>query len=181
MSPKGKYGRPWVDHKTKVLLRKRDRAYKKWKKSGDSGHQQELKDLKRQAQCQLRRNYWTHTARLIEDSTADGSRPSKAFWSYVKARGTEPSTVSPLKVDGRLITDARGQAEALNSQFQSAFSKKYPFSPEEFESRTGLSLSPDGPTCDTITIHEAGVRKLLRNLKTRKAPGPDGITPKILK
>ena len=181
VSPKAKYGKPWVDQKTKVLLRKRDKAYKTWKKSGDPGHLNDLKELKRQAQRQLRRNYWTHTSRIIEDSTADGSRPSKAFWGYVKAKCAEPSSVSPLKVEGKLVTDAKGQAEVLNSQFQSAFSKAYLFSPDEFEARTGLSLSPVGPTCDTITIHDAGVRKLLKNLKTRKAPGPDKITPKILK
>ena len=181
VSPREKYGKPWVDHKTKVLLRKRDRAYKKWKKSGDPGHLQDLKNLKRQSQRQLRRSYWTHTSNIIQHSTADGGRPSKAFWSYVKAKKTESSTVSALKEDGRLITDAKELAETLNRQFQSVFSTPRPFTPEEFEYRTGLSLSPNSPTCNTITIHEAGVRKLLKNLKTRKAPGPDQITPKILK
>ena len=34
---------------------------------------------------------------------------------------------------------------------------------------------------NSITIKEEGVKKLLKNLKTSKAPGPDGITPRILK
>ena len=178
---KAKYGKPWVDYKTKVLIRRRDRVYKKWKKSGNPEHLQELKQLKREVQRQLRRNYWTHTARLFQDTTEEGGRVPKAFWGYVKAKKTEPSNISPLKVDGRLVTDAEGQAEILNRQFQSAFSKKAPCTPEEFVTRTGLSLNHNGPTCSTITIKEEGVEKLLRNLNPWKAPGPDGITPKILK
>ena len=86
-----------------------------------------------------------------------------------------------MKIDGRLITDAQSQAEILNRQFQSAFSKQIPCTPEDFKARTGLSLTPEGLTCDQITITEAGVKKLMRNLKARKAPGSDGTTPRILK
>ena len=54
-TPKAKYGKPWIDYKSKILIRRRDRAYKRWKKSGDPGHLQKLKDLKRLVQRQLRR------------------------------------------------------------------------------------------------------------------------------
>ena len=170
-----------MDYNSKKLIRKRDQAYKRWKKSGDPEHLQELKTLKRQVQRQLRRNYWSFTSHLIEDNSEEGGRVSKNFWAYVKAKRTEATNVSPLKIGGQLVTDAHGQAEALNQQFQSVFSKKSPCSPEDFESRTGLSLDPGGPTCTDITVTEEGVKKLLRNLKTRKATGPDGISPRILK
>ncbi|XP_076471209.1 uncharacterized protein LOC143301087 [Babylonia areolata] len=118
------------------------------------------------------RKYWTHTAHLIENKTAEGGGVSKGLWAYVKAKRTESTNVSPLKVEGRLVTDAQGQDEILNRQFQSVFSKRSPCTPEDFVSRTGLSPIPEGPTCDPITIGEDGVRKLLRNLNTTRPPNP---------
>lgn len=70
--------------------------------------------------------------------------------------------------------------QRLNRQFQSAFSKSSPCPPDEFTTRTGLSLHAPGSTCGTITITE-GVRRLLRNLNPHKASGPDNISPSILK
>lgn len=178
---RAKNNKPWVDFASRRMIKKRDRVYKKWKKSGDPGHLKELKDLKRQVQRQLRRNYWSHTSHVIEENNDGSRKTTKNLWTYVKAKRTEGVSVSPLKVDGRLVTDSQGQAEILNRQFQSAFSEPFPCTPEDFESRTGLSLDPEGPTCSNITITEEGVRKLLRNLNPRKASGPDGISPKILK
>ena len=37
------------------------------------------------------------------------------------------------------------------------------------------------PPCSSISISEEGVRSLLRGLDPNKAPGPDGVTPRILK
>ncbi|KAI8477892.1 hypothetical protein Bbelb_443780, partial [Branchiostoma belcheri] len=49
----------------------------------------------------------------------------------------------------------------------------------------------DTPVCDqmkalkrlvhSVTISEPGVRKLLQNLNPRKAPGPDGLSPRLLR
>ena len=43
-----------------------------------------------------------------------------------------------------------------------------------------LDSSPH-PDMPCVSITTAGVQKLLENLKIHKAPGPDGITPRILK
>lgn len=181
ITPKAKYGKPWVDAKSKGLIRKRDRAFKRWKKSRDPDHLAELKLLKRQVQRQLRRNYWTFTSNMFEDNEDSGGADKKKFWAYVKSQKTESTNVSPLKVNGQLITDPKAQAETLNQQFRSVFSEHLPCSPEDFQKKTGLSLDTGGPTCSSIKVEEKGVRKLLKNLKTKKAPGPDGISPRFLK
>ena len=124
-------------------------------------------------------SYWAYTERLIEED--ENTSTKKKFWSYVKAKRTETSGVAPLKVDGKLVTGAKERAEVLNQQFQSAFSKKSSCTAEDFQARTNLSVDREGPKCDSITISEAGVRKLLMQLEPSKAPGPDGISPRLLK
>ena len=41
-----------------------------------------------------------------------------AFWKFIKHKATDFDGVAPLKVDGKLVTDPRLKAEALNNQFQ---------------------------------------------------------------
>ena len=178
-----KLNKPWVDYATIRLIRKRDRLYKKWKKSGDPLLQAEVKKLKQQTQRQLRRTYWAHTEQVIDEGRAQDSKTRKKLWTYIKAKRSEAASVSPLKVNGRLVTEPKDQAEALNSQFSSAFSNGLCCTEEQFEARTNIKAQ--APTsrlpCSSISITEEGVRALLRDLDPSKAPGPDGITPRILK
>lgn len=51
----------------------------------------------------------------------------------------------------------------------------------ELEARTYLSSNKGGPKCCPTIITEAGVKKLLLGLDPTKAPGPDGISPRMLK
>ncbi|KAL8609842.1 hypothetical protein ACOMHN_020677 [Nucella lapillus] len=123
------------------MIRRRDRLYKKWKKTKDEGLQNQIKAMKRHIQRILRRAYWSFTENLITDSPNSYPTTKRSFWSYIKSQRTEAANVSPLKVDGKLVTDPKDKAKALNAQFQSAFSKKFP----------------------------------------SKAPGPDGISPRLLR
>ncbi|KAL8562763.1 hypothetical protein ACOMHN_022638 [Nucella lapillus] len=147
-----KSSKPWVDPETKKMIRRRDRLYTKWKKTEDEGLQNQIKVMKRHIQRRLRRAYWSFTENLIKDSPNSYPTTKRSFWSYIKSQRTEAANVSPLKVDGKLVTNPKDKAKALNAQFQSAFSKKFPCSPEDFKSWTGLNAEPEGPTCDKITI-----------------------------
>ena len=79
-----KRSKPWVDKHTKRLIRRRDRMYKRWRKSADPEAQKELKALKRVIQRRLRRAYWSHTEELISEGV--DPKANKKFWSYIKAQ-----------------------------------------------------------------------------------------------
>lgn len=150
------------------------------KKSGDQDLLTEVRKLKKDIQRRLRRSYWRHIDKLVTDDTTTG-QPSKKFWSHIKNMRTAGMGVSPLKVDGKLVTEARDQAEMLNQQFQSAFSPATTYSPEEFRMKCSLEERDNPSTIEDINITEEGVRKLLRNLNPHKASGPDGISHRVLK
>ena len=141
--------KPWVDYGLRRLIRRRDRHYKKWRKSGSEEHRKKMLSLKRQVQRRLRQAYWSYTEKLICGN--NDIETKKRFWSYVKAKSTQTSNVAPLKIDGRLVTDAKERAEALNQQFQKAFSEETPCSAEDFTS----SPSPH-PDLPVIPRHRRG-------------------------
>ena len=71
------------------------------------------------------------------------------------------------------------QANILNKQFQSAFSTKDTYSPDEFNTR--CKISGQYPSADELDITENGLMKLLTSINPNKAAGPDNIKPKLLK
>ena len=71
-------------------------------------------------------------------------------------------------------TDTLDKANICNRQFQSAFTRE---SDDEIPSK---GTCPFTPMCE-ITVDPNGVLRLLNNLKIHKAPGPDGLSARVLK
>ena len=81
--------------------------------------------------------------------------------------------------NGMEYTTPLTKAHALNQQFSSVFSKVTPTTLKDSASR--LLPPPYKPMDCIITITTAGISKLLCKLDPRKAPGPDNISPRVLK
>ena len=71
-------------------------------------------------------------------------------------------------------TDTLDKANICNRQFQSAFTRE---SDDEIPAKGTSPFTPKGE----ITVDPNGVLKLLNNLKIHKAPGPDGLSARVLK
>ena len=71
-------------------------------------------------------------------------------------------------------TDTLDNANICNRQFQSAFTRE---SDDEIPFKGTSPFTPMGE----ITVDPNGVLKLLNNLKIHKAPGPDGLSARVLK
>ena len=99
---------PWITPKTRTLMKRRDRLYRKMKKSGNKDLKDKYKQLKHQVQKQLRQSYWTYIENIVTPKPEDNSFSNmKKFWSYIKSKKTDYSGVTSLKQDGRLITDPK--------------------------------------------------------------------------
>ena len=88
----------------------------------------------------------------------------------------DTSGIQALKDGDNLISDNKGKAQLLNTQFMSVFTN---------ESSGDIPCPPpldrNIPSIPDIEIREEGVQKLLEDLDPNKATGPDGISPWVLR
>ena len=186
---------PWLNNKTKRLMKKRDQAYVQMKKEGSDKTKKEFKRLKKLVQKQVRLAYWDYIKEVVS-AESDDNQGNKRLWTYMKHAKQDSSGIAPLTgKDGKKVDDPKGKAEILNEQFSSVFSKLTPLSlaqasAQALRSSFPPSLIPDSENqsyhsphsnMPDFDISEAGVAKLLKNLKPHKAAGPDAIRPLVLK
>ena len=79
-----------------------------------------------------------------------------------------------LKVNDSYLNDNLSIANCMNSYFSPVFTV------DDHENFPDLDYTTDKKLCN-IFCSATGVEKLLRNLNTYKSPGPDCISPLILK
>ena len=165
-------GRPrpsWLTTDLVRQCRKKERCYVKAVKSGSTSDWENFKALQKEVSKQVRGAKRSH---LQEMTSTENPRQ---FWRFINSSRKDNSGVQVLKVNDTNITSDRGKADALANQFSSVFTKA-----SEDDVRPDLPPSPYADMPDIIVSTE-GVAKLLRELNTSKAVGPDEIANKALK
>ena len=138
--------------------------YQNQKKTGlDTKKQKKLA----QNVCQKTQNNY------VQDLISD-DKDNKKFWAHVRSKNKEKSEIADLKSGDTLIQDPTAKANMFNKFFTKVFSTPDPSRPRQDEP------DPEHPM-PNITVSQAGVLKLLQNIKVDKATGPDGIPGNILK
>ena len=113
---------PWINTKTKKLLRKKQKWYKKAKSSNDPQIWSTYKKIKNNAQRTCRQ---THNSYLNSIFRSDNS--NKKLFSYVKNLRQENVGVPDLKSGtGFPVRDPVKKAELIHRQFDSVFSSPTP-------------------------------------------------------
>ena len=159
---------PWLNRKLRKMIRRKTRLHRQARKTGNwSNFRQAQKECKKA----FRQAEWTYINEVIQKGLDNNT---KSFWRYVKSKNQDNIGVSPLCSRGQLQSDGQSKAEVLVNQFSSIFTRD-----------DDTNLPPVRiHVCDSIqdiVISEAGVAKLLLNIQTAKAPGPDGISNLVLK
>ena len=172
-----KIRKPWINRKVKSQMRRRDKLFRRMKKTKNDSDIRKYKECKKALQKHERQAYWTYINGIIEADDPEVDRPpkQKRFWNYIKSLRKDSTGVSPLKDNGRLFNSAKDKADILNRQYQSVFTHEDPDIPVP---------NPDGdpyPDMEQITVTDEGVRKLLQKSNPRKASGPDMVPARLLK
>ena len=163
-----RFSQPWCNRNIRRLTRKKKRAYKKARRTGDGKDWDTYKLLQHETKKECKTAYNSYVKDLVSDHKA------KKLYSFVKSKKCDSSGVAPLKNNGASHVEAGMKAEILNDQFVSVFTQEG----DSLLPDLGNSPFPDAPPIK-ITIN--GVRKLMQGLNPHKASGPDSISSRFLK
>ena len=88
---------------------------------------------------------------------------------------TDNTGIAALRKDGILTDNTKDKADILNEQFKKAFSIET--SSEQISDQGKSSY----PLMHNISFSESGVTRLLQNINSHNATGPDEICGRVLK
>jgi hypothetical protein len=167
----GKWNQPWINQNLKRQVKKKQRMYAKAKDTNKRDDWKNYRQCRNQTKRNIKKQYWTYMNTIIDP---DKDKAHRKLFKFIKSQKKDTSGVSPLKTTQGLLSKSKDKAEALNQQFKSAFTPPDP-SPHPDKGPSPHPIMPD------FTVTENGVLKLLEELNPNKAPGPDGVSGKILK
>lgn len=114
---------PWITTKTKRLLRRKQRLFKKAKTTNSERLWKKYKNIKKECQKECRRAH----SDFVNEIISNGECQNKKLWSYISSKNQENLGIADLRNDQNiLIQDPPSKAGLLNYQFLSVFSKNFP-------------------------------------------------------
>ena len=162
----------WLNDKALKKVKLKHAAFKRYMQTREGEDFQNYVNARRESKRETRRAMREYEWRI----SFDARRAPKKFWGHVKRRTKPRPKIPALKVGGKLVCDDKTKVETFNSYFASVFT---------VEDKTNIPPPGDPPDANTrmrdITFTVDEVKKALGNLKPDKSPGPDGISPRILK
>ena len=185
----------WINQEIRRLMRKRDKLYKRWSRSGRPYDQSKLlnsKHLVRRASEKAHEKYLGDIFGINNEiPDQDVGKPpevkTKKLYILLKHSKQDSNVIAPLKKDGQTLLTEVGKANALNDQFQSVLSPKTPISLKSLAQKSLQDLNDSGanlpfqpshhPKMPDISIAAEVIDKLLKGLSIHKAAGPDKFKP----
>jgi len=164
---KSEFQPPWFDSELFSACRKKDRCRLKFKSSGSL-----LDELKF---VTSRKHFRSLTSCKIRDNLFNNDDPAlitKKFWAHVKYQSNSCRIPNCVSYDNQFRFNPKDQAELFNKFFFDQFSDA---------SSYNVDISYENDSDYYIDFDHRKVRKLLSNINSNKAQGPDGIHGKILK
>ena len=159
----------WITREIKGLIRKKHRLFTIAKCSNSSGDWMKFKEVRNKTKSMINSSYWLYVNHLF---TLNDNR--KRFFAYVRSRKT--SLAPPVLVDNNnVINKPNDIAERFATYFQSIYPP-----PSNLPNVPDACVHPIPPLC-SVEISTSDIAKAIMLLQDKKSPGPDSITPTMLK
>ena len=164
----------WWNNEIKLCLTAKKIAHQKFKLTNTQNNKTEYDTQRRKAKKlikQSKRRYEAHIARNSKTNP-------KEFYGYIRKKKTIAPTIGPLKNEnGEITRDETKMARLLNNYFASVFTV------ENTDSIPTIPplVTDNANKLSDIVFHENDVLQAINETNINKTPGPDKISPKILK
>ena len=169
--------KPWITHEFKVLIRKRNRLWRRFKKTGNPNHFHIYKMVRNAALSLNRRNIKSYYEKL-EMQLSKSSNP-KVWWKKFKTviSSKDSHSIPPINNNGVLFDKDQQKATLFNEYFAAQCQvhgrgRNHQLPPFRLLTTATLGLPQ---------LSEANILQILKDLPTNKATGPDGIGNYIIK
>lgn len=162
---------PWITKELNKLFGKKRNLYKKAKRSNNEDHWIAYRNLNNllKRKCNLQR--WKYLESLAGKLKVEDN--PKPFWNYVKSLGKRTSNLVLLKEGNIEVTRDQDIAACMNDYFSKVFTSEQDTVPG-YDYVTFEKLNKMTCSIEEVTNH-------LRTLNQNKSPGPDQISPHIVK
>ena len=162
----------WWNNEIKNSLILKKAAYNKFRSTRSEADKAGLDRIRRETKRLIKRS-----KKNLEEYIAEASKSNpKEFYNYINRKKVLSCSIGPLiKEDGNHTNDDQEMATILNSFFASVFTDTDCSSPQPTNDiRTDKIIS-------NMQIEERDILREIDKIKINKTPGPDKISPRILK
>ena len=170
--------KPWMCNEVRYLLRKRDRCFKKYKRTLSEQDKFYFYLARREAN-RAKRNAKKRFDNKMVTNFSKPNLSSREFWKLSKRLLGDKSdrNIPPLIHDDNIVSDNENKANLFNAYFVSISSLDIDRAPPQlpaFNFKTDKRI-------ELVQTTESEVEKLLSTLNPHKSTGPDGIGNWVLK
>jgi hypothetical protein len=113
---------------------------------------------------------------MEKDLAYSEDKNNRKFARYIKSKTKSKTAIGPLITrEKKMLTEDRDMVEELNTFFASVFTKEdLQTIPEAEKEHVEVAMGP-------VVVTQQMIRKQIKKLRKEAAPGPDDITPGLLK
>ena len=163
----------WMNATLDRIIKRKRETWNRYRAHKTPGNRDEYKRARNTANLATKTAKYEYERKVARDA----SNNTKHFWAYVRSKTAVKETITKLKTpDGIDIEGDRNVAQEMNSAFNAVFVRE--------ETSQGIPTPSQlfqGTKLHNITITREEVKRHLSDLNGNKAPGPDGISPHVLK
>lgn len=160
----------WMDRSAREAIVNKRKKWKRYKYSRSRVAYTDYATSRNTCTNTIRNSKISYEKKIAMESKMN----SKSFWKYVNSKLKTRSGVSNLKnVDSTITSNDQEKVNVLNDFFSSVFTRTDNLNEQPYVQEMNTRL-------EDIEIRPVDVLKKLKELKTDKSPGHDGLHPKVL-